>query len=120
MKHILIVDDDPELAEMMKDILSARGYIVTLAENGLAAIEASKLHRIDLILMDVRMPFLSGTWYCNAFKEKMQTRNIPIVMVSGLTVPEEIEKAYKAGACDYLKKPFRSEDLLRTVEKHLV
>ncbi|HTL70820.1 MAG TPA: response regulator [Candidatus Eisenbacteria bacterium] len=118
--RILIVEDDSELAGFLRDFLQKKNYEVSLAENGLEAIEASHRHHIDLILMDVCMPFFSGLWFCKAFKDKPQTRNIPIVFVSGAAGEDSVQKAHELGAADFLKKPFDFAHLLAVIEKHIL
>jgi DNA-binding response OmpR family regulator len=119
-KRILIVEDDSELAVFLRDFLERKNYEVSLAGNGLEAIEESHRHHIDLILMDVCMPFFSGLWFCKAFKEKPQTRNIPIVFVSGAAGDDNVQKALDLGAADFLKKPFDFGHLLAVIEKHVL
>ena len=116
-KKILIIDDDVETAMMMREILGARDYEVILAHDGIRAIEKSNREKVDLILLDIRMPFFSGFWFCDAFKQKPETKDIPVVIVSALNNPEDIEKAYRLGAAAYLTKPFKSQELLNVVEK---
>jgi CheY-like chemotaxis protein len=115
VKSILVVDDDREIAELMRDILTGPAYFVSLAADGLEAILESKRHHIDLIVMDVCMPNFSGLWFCKAFAEKAQTRNIPIVVVSGLPDADIAAKATAVGARAFLRKPFRADDLLQAV-----
>ena len=116
-KHILVVDDDSEITTMMEQILRKNNYEVTVSHDGPHAIEQSHKHRIDLILLDIRMPFFSGFWFCDAFKKKPQTRNIPIVIVSGLLDEEQTKKAHELGARACLKKPFTAKALLDVIEK---
>jgi len=116
-KKILIIDDDIEMAEIMGEMLKKRNHEVILAHDGLRAIEKSNQEKIDLILLDIRMPFFSGFWFCDAFKQRPQTKNIPVVVVSALTEREDIEKAYSVGASAYLKKPFQAKELLEVVDK---
>ena len=119
-KKILVVDDDPEMALIIKDILEKNNFEAILAYNGLQAIEKSNQERVDLILLDIRMPFFSGYWFCNAFKNRPQTKNIPVVIVSALTSEEDIQKAYQMGAAAYIKKPFQSGELLEVIEKSMI
>ena len=119
MKNILVVDDDVEVTMIIEEILKQKNYRVLVAHDGLKAMERSNGERIDLILLDIRMPMLSGFWFCDAFKHKPQTKHIPIVMVSSLSDADEMRKAYKLGASDFLKKPFQSQELLEVVEKNL-
>ena len=118
-KRILVVDDDVEMTELIRDILVSRDYEVVLAHDGLLAIEKSNREKIDLILLDIRMPFFSGFWFCDAFKQRPQTKNIPVIVISALTGNEDIQKAYQMGAVDYIKKPFQSAELLAAVDKVL-
>lgn len=117
-KTVLIVDDDPSMGEFIGEILNINHYHVLIAHNGLEAIQATKQSHIDLILMDIHMPLLSGFWYCDTFKHKKNTCNIPIVMVSAGLDEETIEKAHKLGACDCVKKPFTCQELLDAVKKN--
>lgn len=116
-KKILIIDDDVEMATMMGEILSTRNYEIVLAHDGIRAIEKSNKEKVDLILLDIRMPFFSGFWFCDAFKQKPETKDIPVVIVSALSNPEDIEKAYRLGAAGYLTKPFKATELIGVVEK---
>ena len=116
MRKILIVDDDLELTSMMKDILRNQDFEVVAANDGLQAINASKRDKMDLILLDVRMPFFSGFWFCDAFKQRPETRNIPVLFVSALGGEDNVQKAYNLGACGFLKKPFLPEELIEAVD----
>ena len=116
-KIVMVVDDDVEITIIIEGILRQANYQVVVAHDGPHAIEESHKHRIDLILMDIPMPNFSGLWFCDAFKQKSQTRNIPIVIISGVGSEEDIKKAYRSGAAAYLKKPFKAEELLAVVKK---
>ena len=120
MKKILIVDDDKDMNFMMKKVLSGHHYEVVTAVNGLEAVEKTKGNRIDLILMDVRMPYFSGFWFCDVFKKKPDTRDIPVVFVSALSDEENVQRAMTMGAKAYLKKPFNLDELLKVVESAFV
>lgn len=119
MKKILIVDDDIEITQIMSDILIRDQYEVVLAHDGVQAIEKSKNEKVDLILLDIRMPFFSGFWFCDAFKQRAETKDIPVVIVSGLLDDQNVRKAYDAGASGHLKKPFQAEELSALVKKVL-
>ena len=117
-KTILVVDDDPLVCELIREMLLARPYRILLAHDGLEAFECAQRVHIDLILMDIRMPFFSGYWFCDAFKHKKSTANIPIVIVSALLDEDGVEKAHHCGACATVKKPFSCEELLDVVSKN--
>ncbi len=118
-RRILVVDDDREIAMIMKETLERSSYDVVLAHDGIQAIEKSKSEKIDLILLDIKMPFFSGFWFCDAFKQRPETRDIPIVIVSSALEQQSIQKAYNLGAAGYLSKPFRPLELVQVVEKNL-
>ncbi len=119
-KKILVVDDDKDTVEMIEKMLTAEDYTVLTAENGARAVEKTNQHHIDLILLDNRMPLFSGVWYCNALRHKPNTKNIPIVLVSGSLDDETLSRAKDAGASDFLKKPFLADDLLKVVAKNIL
>ena len=117
-KTVLVVDDEKQILDLIQEMLTFHGYAVLVARHGLEAIYQTNRHHIDLILMDIRMPFFSGFWFCDALRRKKNTCNIPVVMVSGLLDEENTKKAFKVGAVDIVKKPFTEEELLQAVEKN--
>ena len=116
-KKILVVDDDAEITMIVEDILKHHNYQVIVAHDGLQAIEKSNQEKVDIILLDICMPFFSGFWFCDAFKKRPQTQHIPVIVVSALSDENNIKKAYQMGASAYLKKPFSSGELLEVIEK---
>ena len=117
-KKILVVDDDPEMTFLIKEILK-KDYRISITHNGPEAFEKTRGENFDLILTDIRMPYLSGIWFCDAFKNKPETKHIPVIMISGLPPEENMGKAYRVGASAYLKKPFRPNELRAIVKKVL-
>ena len=113
------MDDDAEISFLMSEILKQDAYEVVLAHDGIQAIEKSKNERLDLILLDIRMPFFSGFWFCDAFKQRFETKDIPVIIVSGLLDEANTRKAYDAGASGHLKKPFQPEELSAIVKQTL-
>jgi len=118
-KKILVVDDDAEMTLMIRDILEANHYEVTRVHDGPEAVQKANQENFDLVLLDIRMPYFSGIWFCDAFKRRSQTRNTPVIIVSGLPPQENMQQAYHVGASAYLAKPFRPPELLNLVEKVL-
>ena len=112
------MDDDKETTSVLQELLSSH-YDVSVANNGLEAIEISNKEKVDLILLDIRMPFFSGFWFCDAFKKRPQTVNVPILIMSGYSSEEDIQKAFKLGASGFIKKPFQFQNLLSTIQKNL-
>ena len=119
MKNILIVDDDKEMTMILGDILETHHYGVTFAYDGLQAFEKTQKEKVDLILLDICMPYFTGFWFCDAFKNKPQTRHIPIVMMSGMPDEENRERALNLGAVAFLKKPFNPSELLKILKNTL-
>ncbi len=117
-KKILVVDDDKDTLEIIEEMLKPYGYEVITAEDGPHAIEKTNQHHLDLILLDNRMPFFSGIWYCDFLKRKANTKNIPVILVSSGLDEDTIGKARQMGASDFLKKPFQTTELLQIVQKH--
>jgi two-component system chemotaxis response regulator CheY len=117
-RKILIVDDDPNISSLMEDILSPN-FEVVKASDGLEAVEKANQAAFNLILMDLRLPMFSGLWFCRAFKKKPNTRHIPIVVVSAALDEETEQQALELGVVATLKKPFRNEELLDTVNRYV-
>jgi len=115
---ILVADDDQSLRELVKDILNGE-YLVVEAGDGREAIKQAVEQRPSLILMDILMPFKDGFLACNEIKSHPQTRNIPVMMISG--VDSECNKflASTSGSSGYLAKPFTPEELLRAIDRLL-
>ena len=118
--NILLVDDDPDIRAILKTKLETSGMAVTEAENGQAAIDRCKLEHPDLIVMDVRMPVMSGTEAVMQIKEDPALKDIKVVFLSNFGEEEEINAwidqkyAREMGAVDYMKK---SDDLSSIVVK---
>ena len=118
-KRILLVDDAKTSIMMEQMILSRGTYDFLTAEDGLEAVEIAVRERPDLILMDIMMPKMDGLEACRQLKERNETREIPIIMVTTRGEPESVEKGFKSGCCDYVAKPINSNELLSKVRKHL-
>jgi CheY-like chemotaxis protein len=118
--RILIVDDDADIRSILTTKLEASGFQVVSAENGQEGIEKTKEGGIDLILMDVRMPIMSGTEAVSNMKTDEQLKAIPVIFLSNFGEEKEVDAwidqkfAKDLGAIDYMKK---SEDLSKIVER---
>ena len=112
-KHILVIDDDRKLGNLLKSFLTEKGYLVDFVENTLIAKE--KLFNIifDLLILDVMLPKESGL----SFASKLRvSNNTPILMLSAMSAPSDRIKGLKTGVDEYLAKPFEPEELLLRIE----
>ncbi|MGD8958141.1 MAG: sigma-54 dependent transcriptional regulator [Chromatiaceae bacterium] len=116
--HILVVDDEPDIRELVRDILEDENYAVSTAEDAAAARQALRDRRPDLILLDIWMPDLDGI---SLLKEWSQGRGLPcpVIMMSGHGTVETAVEATRLGAYDFLEKPLSLAKLLLTVERAL-
>jgi len=110
--RILVVDDAPLTRGLLEQALLTYGYAVETASNGQQAIEYFIKHHPDLILMDTDMPILNGVAACARIKELPEAQRLPIIMVTALMEGEWVDRAYAAGATDYISKPVNL-DVLR-------
>ncbi|CAN2039524.1 two-component system, sensor histidine kinase and response regulator [Candidatus Magnetomoraceae bacterium gMMP-15] len=116
--HLLIVDDEPINLQVLKNQLS-RDYLITLATNGREALEAVKNQQFDLVLLDVMMPGMSGYEVCQLMRKEYLANELPVIMLTAKNQVEDMVAGFRAGANDYLTKPFSKEELLARVETHL-
>jgi len=119
MKRILVIDDLPENVFMLKDRLEHEGYEVLTAYNGKSGIEKAQNEVPDLILLDVMMPDINGFEVCKTLVSDSRTSDIPIILVTAKTDPEDIKEGLDAGAYDYIKKPINKIELLARVKSEL-
>ena len=116
MEKILIVDDENDIAELIKDILEDEGYNVTIKNNGTDAINEVKENNYDIILLDIMMPDISGTEVCANIRN---ITNCPIIFISAKTQLIDKLVGFEVGADDYITKPFINEELVARVKAHL-
>ena len=116
-KKILIVDDTVSNLDILEDLLHE--YIVLSSTNGQDALEAVNEEPIDLILLDIMMPDMDGYEVCKRLKSNPETKEIPVIFITAKDDEASIEKAYKVGGDDYVRKPFLPKELLARVKKEL-
>ena len=114
---LLIVDDSRVIRKMMRNILFSCGYTILEAKNGTEAIEIVEREEVDLMLLDMQMPDMSGLDALRQIKRNEDNFNLPVFMISSTLDIEVMRDAYKAGVLDYFKKPFSPEELKLKVEQ---
>lgn len=115
-KKILVVDDEPQIARVLRHVLDAHGYAVRTAEDGAAGIELFGDWQPDIVLTDLQMPVMDGLELCRQIRA---ASDIPIVILSVRDEEETIVNALDAGADDYVTKPFGTGELLARLRSAL-
>ncbi len=118
-KVILIVEDDPNSRMLARDLLQRFGYAIIEATDGKQGVELAKARKPDLILMDIMMPGMDGYTACYAIRTDEATREIPVVMLTGLGQELNMKLAKAMGASGYVTKPFNLQDLLEATRQFL-
>ncbi len=113
-KKILLVEDDLNFGAVLKDYLMLNDFDVVLAKNGMEGFEKFKKDTYDLCILDVMMPYKDGYTLAKEIREK--NSEVPIIFLTAKSMKEDVLKGYKAGADDYLNKPFDSEVLLMKIK----
>src|SRR6185369_9791782 len=116
---ILVVDDILANQKLLRETLEPEGYEVLMASDGTTALELTHTAHPDVILLDVQMPGLDGFETCRRLKEHDATRNLPVIFITANDDPESLSQGFRAGAVDFVTKPFRREEVLLRVETHL-
>lgn len=119
MKKVLVVDDEKAIVQMLSINLKSFGYKVLSAYNGYEALELLQYEKVDVVLLDIMMPEISGLEVCNKIKENPNTRAIPVIIISAKTQVEDRVLGLNNGADDYLIKPFDIQELKSRIEAAL-
>ena len=121
---ILVIEDEPDISELIEYNLSQSGYRIIITNNGENGLELSRKYLPDLILLDLMLPGIHGIDVCRVLKNDKETSNILIIMLTALGQEEDIIKGLETGADDYVTKPFsfpvleaRIESVLRRSNK---
>lgn len=115
MAFILIADDDPLLAEIVRFKLESAGHRVAIVENGEQVLAAIGIERPDLLVLDAMMPVLAGQQVLERIKADPATASIPVVMLTARKGQDDVVAALRSGADDYITKPFIPDELLLRV-----
>ena len=118
-KKVLIVDDNQDAIHILTAVLKRGGYLVSVAKNGVEAIEKIRQERPALILLDIMMPRMDGFEVCQEIKGSEETSNIPVLMITARKDPESRKRGLEVGASEYLVKPIHPAEVLRKVQEYL-
>ncbi len=118
-EHILVIDDEPDIRSLIREILSDEGYEVRVAADAAEARSARKESKPDLILLDVWMPDTDGISLLKEWTQQTSLRQCPVVIMSGHGTVDTAVEATRLGAFDYIEKPLSLSKLLHTVERAL-
>lgn len=112
---ILVIEDDETMRVALKRILESESYLVKMAADATELSQVLDDEPLDLILLDVGLPWINGFELAQLLKEHKDLKKIPLVFVSGKASEEDMKKAFALGADDYIKKPFDVDKLKKTV-----
>ncbi len=113
---VLVVEDDPELNEMIGAYVEIAGYEYDPAHDGSDALKSAMDHHPSLILLDVMLPDFDGFEVCRRLQSEQATRCIPVVMLTALDRDEHREQGLQCGARKYITKPFDPDQLIKTIQ----
>ncbi len=115
MTRILVAEDERDIRELIAFTLRFAGFDVMLATNGAEAVELAEADPPDLVILDVRMPRMSGYEACRRLKENPRTASVPVVFLSAKGQDSEVQQGLASGAEEYILKPFAPDELIRQV-----
>ncbi len=118
-RRILLADDNADMRDYVRRLLSRNGYEVETAADGLSALSAARANKPHLVLADIMMPGLDGFELLHALREEEELGDVPIILLSARAGEEARIEGMRAGADDYLTKPFSARELVARVESHL-
>lgn len=118
-KRLLIVDDEADLAEMIKFRMENNGYEVLLAYDGQQALETARKERPDLIILDLMLPKMDGYKVCGLLKKDSRYAAIPIIIFTAKGLADDIKLGQELGADAYITKPFEPQVLLEKIKQLL-
>lgn len=116
MPRILIIEDEPDLQQVLKFNLERQGHTVTLASSGSDGLRCVGREQPELVLLDVMLPDIFGSEVCRTLKEDPETRHIPVIMVTAKGSEQDRIEGFTLGADDYITKPFSIRELTLRIE----
>jgi len=118
-KRVLVIDDYPQVVELLKMWLESAGYEVLVAFDGQEGLQKARQEQPDLIILDIMLPKMNGYKVCRFLKFDKKYRHIPIVILTSRAKQSDAEIGLKMGADEYLFKPYNPKQLLAMVKKYI-
>jgi len=119
MVKILVAEDERDIRDLITFLLTYSGYMVVASPNGEEAVRQAKMEIPDLILMDVRMPRMTGYEACAMMKTDPRLKDVPVIFLSAKGQDSEIQAGLQVGADEYLLKPFAPDQLIQRIQMTL-
>jgi len=118
-KKILVIDDDPVHIKLTGTVLTSKGFEVLTSNEAPAGLDKALTQKPDLIILDVMMPIVNGYNFCRLLKTQDDQKNIPVILLTSRASDKDKQIGEEVGANAYLTKPFKTEDLLNTINQLL-
>ena len=115
MKHILVIEDDPDIVELLRYNLERESYRVTSAVTGSEGLAELQRERPDLVILDLMLPEISGFEVCRRLRKNSETESLPVIMLTARSEEADVIAGIELGADDYIKKPFSPRELVARV-----
>jgi len=119
LRKILVVDDEPNIVQTLKDRLEMNDFRVLIASNGKEGLDTALSEQPDVILLDVIMPIMDGLEMLEALRQDVNGKELSIIMLTARSQTDDIARASSAGIEDYIVKPFDLSELLEKIERVL-
>jgi CheY-like chemotaxis protein len=120
-RKILIIDDEEKFTKYVKLNLESTGnYEVMVASNGLSGLEAARVFKPDLILLDIMMPDMDGTEVIEQLKDDESCKNIPVVFLTAIVTKKEVDRKSNIGGHPFIAKPVNLQNLVSSIEQNIV
>jgi CheY-like chemotaxis protein len=117
--RVLVVDDDPEIVTFLATLLELEGIESQVATSAAAALEKLEHALPNLVLLDIAMPDRDGLDLCRELKQDPRTRDVPVFVVSARPGKDVVDRAYAAGAEEFIRKPFENQELIARIRERL-
>jgi CheY-like chemotaxis protein len=117
--QVLVVDDDPEIVTFLATLLELEGIESQVATSAAAALEKLEHGLPNLVLLDIAMPDRDGLDLCRELKQDPRTRDVPVFVVSARPGKDVVDRAYAAGAEEFIRKPFENQELIARIRERL-